>query len=311
MLPASDLRRSIMWGTRHGLWMLRRDRARGVTFLAMLSAVFLVQLLLLILLAARAAHMILVKQGDVQIEVLSGSTDADIQEFYAALRALSFVDGVAYVPKEKAFEAGRKRDPGLIAFLEAHKLKNPFPDVFSVTLTGLDDYGSLRQFLEQPAWKSVVHPSFFSAVQTEEVRMRGALTTTRSIALVAGMLLLVSVAMIVFVLAERMKGRSGERELLELLGASRSRAAFPAVASQALLLLGALIVASGALLILYILTPGILSFLTRGFSLLLQQELSRMLLFVGVPLLAIELMLAPVLAWGGVMLGTRGVVCRQ
>lgn len=309
MLPSMDIQVALRRGLRRGLLMLLRDRKSGMTFVALLSVVLLLQFLLLAFLGVRGVSTLLVTNGDLRIEVLPSAVDRDVQQLYAALRELPYVHSVVYIPKENAYERERERDPELIAFLEKFKLQNPFPDTFSLTLVTLRHYGALRSFLERPDWKSVVHPSFLSTVRGQEQRVRGLLQVTRSVGVLTGFFLLLSVSVLLLVLVELVERRSQRRarevELEELLGASATDTVAPFVTEMTAFLLVALVVASLIALVAYAVLPWFSSAFAQGSFLALRRELTHLLWAFGLPLLFLEILLVPVLATGGVLLGLR------
>ncbi len=303
-----DLQRSLKRGITRGVRLVMREKW-GMTFFALLSVVLLLQFLVASLLGVRGVTTLLTTRGDLQLEVVAGAADRDVQELYAALRELPFVDSVTFVSQEQAFENERTRDPGLVAFLEKYKMQNPFPDTFSLTLVSLQFYDSLRTFVEQPQWKSVVHPSFLSSVTDQEQRVRSLLKVTRAVGAISGLFLLLSGIALTLVIIElvrrRAQRRSSELRLEEYLGASSTDVLLPFVVEMAALLLLSLLVASILVLVAFWFLPMFSSTFSSGSFVTLRSELTHLFMALGVPLLLLEVLLTPVLAYGGAMMGLR------
>lgn len=243
--------------------------------------------------------------GGVQVPVLAEAGDADIQELYAALRALPAADSVLYVTKEKALEMKRMSDPELAGFLETYDLKNPFMDVFLVTLDAPEGYAALRSFLEENRWKSVVSQTFFTSVHDEEMRVNGLLRVTRGVASLLIALLVASLAVLVaFLAAESWRNRYSI-ELMSLLGADRKDAVLLFAFRTTLVLLASLAAGAVALGLAYAVLPVLTAPAAYGLTGSFDGDFRSFLLFAVPAVLLAELLLAPVLAYGGAWLGAR------
>lgn len=232
----------------------------------LLSAVMLlVQLLCVFLLSARAAGTLLAAGAGVRIEVAATAEDQQVQEFYAAVRSQPFVDRVMLVSSEQAYEQQRQRDPDLIAFFETYGLENPFPDTFSVTLSSVDAYDALVEFVRQPRWQGVLTSSFLSAASKQENDMRVFLHAAEGVGTVAWALLILALAVLCFAIVEWVTRatlrRRNELMLERVLGGSPVPIALPLVCEMTALLWVALLAGSiaciGALQLLPQLMPAL------------------------------------------------------
>lgn len=308
MLPSMDLQRSIRRGMRRGVRAAFHERRMGAA-LTLFSVILLFQFLLAALLGVRGVTQLLVARGDLRLEVISSTADTDVQKLYAALRGLPYVDSVAYVSREQALERERTQDPDLVAFLEKYQMQNPFPDSFSMTLLSLDHYDALRAFIEQSPWKSIVHPSFFASVGDQEHRVRSLLQITRAVGMVSGFFLLLAAVALTCIVVELVRRRAQRTaralRLEELLGASVADVLLPFITEVSLLLLLALLAASALVLLSFFLLPILSNIFAQESFVLLRRELWHLLGVLGTPLLLLEVLLAPMLAWGGAVLGLR------
>jgi cell division protein FtsX len=268
----------------------------------------LMQLFLVALLGLQGMRTLLVSRGGLQLEVVEGARDSDIQELYAAIRELPFVEQVLYVPREQAYERERGRDPALIAFLEEFELENPFPDFFAVTLASLADYPEFVRFVQADQWRSVVDPSFLSSVTTQEQEMQQLLQITGAIRSATLLFLLLAFLALGCVVVEltrkRAESRGSEMFLENLLGAMPADILAPFVTEMTLLLILAIVGGSALVLVCAGLLPFIApAVMGAGAGAEWLQEL-RSLLLLAFPLFVIlEIVLAPGLALAGAWLG--------
>ena len=310
MLPSMDLRRSLSRGIRRGWRSFLREGRWSTTFFSVFSATLLLQVLFLFGLGVWSAENVLLAKSDVRIEVMPGARDTDIQAFYAALRVQPFVQSATYVPREKAFEQEAGRDPGLPEFLKKYQMQNPFPDTFSVTLLSFASYDALRVFASQSQWKSVVHPSFLTMSSRDEQQVQGLLRVARTVELLTGVLLALAggglLLLIIELVRRRARRRAGELRLETLLGASNVDIIVPFATEILVCLFAGLVLASLCTLLL----PSVLEVLapqTYGHAafLTLRSELHRLLWSLGPLVLVLEVLTAPLVALGGIVLGVR------
>src|SRR3989344_906073 len=118
MLLSMDMRLSVRRGIDRGLNLFWRERKWGTTFTMLLCIMVLLQLLIICLLSLEGVRALLRSQSGIHLEVIKTAQDQDIQELNGALKALPYVDGVSYIPREKAYENEKMRDRALIESLE-------------------------------------------------------------------------------------------------------------------------------------------------------------------------------------------------
>lgn len=242
---------------RRGLLAAWRGGRRSGTFLLLTGVLTLLQVLMVCVVGAQAVRGMLLSRSALYLEVLPDATDQDIQELYAAMRALPAVDDVEFVPSEKAYEIERQRTPDLVTFLEQYGVENPFPDSFSVTLDSLSDYDSFAAFVGDPQWSAVVDPSFLSSVTDQEETVRQLAGAASAVRALLAVLTAVGCVVLFFLLAEIVarKARRHEGELLleSLLGGRPSDALVPVVTELSVLALAGLLIGTAvAFLLLYV-----------------------------------------------------------
>ncbi len=290
--------------------MLVRERRWGMTFCALLSVVLLLQFLLAALLGVRGVQTLLISRGDLRLEVTAGAADPEVQQLYASLKELPYVDSVVYVPQEQAYEQQRVRDPNLVTFLDKYKLQNPFPNTFAITLLSLEHYETLRTFIGQPRWKSVIQPASLTTLADQEQKVRSLLQITRAVGTLSEFLVLLLCVSLALVLTElirrRTRQRADELVLERLLGSSDIDILLPFVTEMALFLLLSFVAGSALVTVAVWFLPTLFDAFLEGPFLALHRELWRLIITIGIPLLLLEILLAPVLAWGGAVLGMRG-----
>jgi cell division protein FtsX len=253
---------------RRGLLSLRREKRWGTVLVMLCLAMTLLQMLIAGLSALKGIESLFTAKSGIHLEVANGTADQDIQDLYGALSELPYVESVEYVPKEKAYEREKLRDPALVASLEKFAVQNPFPDTFAVTLSSLDAFGNLRTFVEQGKWKGIVDPSFLASVSTQEREVQSYLSVSRSVTRLAYIVLWIGIAalagIILDIAVQRAYARKEELELETVLGASRLQVILPLASEIAALLLGALVVGFALTTIFLVLLPSLIPALAAG-----------------------------------------------
>jgi cell division protein FtsX len=253
---------------RRGFNSLSRDKRWGTTLLMLCLSLTLLQMLVAGLVSLRGIGQLFTAKSGIHMEVLSGAADRDIQELYGALSDLPYVSQVEYVPKEKAYEREKLRDPSLIESLEKFAVQNPFPDTFSVTLSSIDAFSDLKGFVEQQKWQSVIDPSFLTTVSSQERELQSYLLVSRSVTTLVYLVLWVGVAalllLIIDIVMQRAYERKEELELETVMGASAVQVVLPLAAEIGLLLLGALIIGFATTTMFLLSLPAIIPGLEPG-----------------------------------------------
>lgn len=297
-------------GLTRALHQISRDRSWGATLTLLTALMVLMQLLVVFLLGANGVNRLLVSRSAIQLEVLESAQDQDVQELYAALRGQPFSESVSFVTREQAYELQKQRDPELISFLEEYNLTNPFPDTFSVTLHSLSDYDAFAAFVQQERWRSVVNPSYLSSVTRQEHEVRSLLEVTGGIRTLTALFLFIAIVVLCFVIVEwatRTTMRRGDELTLEnLLGAPSHAVLLPFAAEMAILLLCALALGTVLVLMLIALLPLIMPAiaLEQVFAQLQTHVMPSLYAFLPF-LILLEIVLFPVLAFAGTMLGVH------
>lgn len=298
-------------GGKRGIQQIVRDRTWGTTLVLLTALMVLMQLLVVFLLGVQGVNHMLASRAAIQMEVLPGASDQNIQEFYAALRAEEFIQDIEYVPREQAYQIQRERDPDLVAFLEEYKLDNPFPDIFRITLSQAASYDTFVAFVQREQWRQVVDPSFLSSVTEQEQEVRSLLNVTGAIRMLTFIFLIVAFIVLCFVILEWVsrttQRRGGEVMLESLLGAPAHAVLLPFVAEMALLLLGALLLGSALVLLFTAALPAIMPAIAmeEAFQ-AVRADITPLLWSVFPVVFIIEAFVLPLLALAGTMIGARG-----
>ncbi|MBI5156367.1 hypothetical protein HZA45_03795 [Candidatus Peregrinibacteria bacterium] len=281
MLLSPDLQLSLKNGLSRGWKMLRRERQSSMTLLTVFSVVLLLQIFVVCLFAVGSVQSLLVAHGDVQLRVLTAAGDRSLQEFYAALHAQSFVDGITFNSDERAFH---------------------------ITLTSPNAYAALGAFIAQPAWKNVVNPDVLASVSNAESRVGSLVSVTRSIGTLLTLFIALTVVVLLLVLGgivhRRMQNRKNEAMLEALLGASPADTLIPQATHAGMFILLSLLIA-GVVVMLGLTGLPLIAGSFSGAALQLHQQVIGSLLFMGPIILLLELLLAPVVATGGAALGLK------
>jgi cell division protein FtsX len=310
LLPQSTV--LVRRGIHRGLASAWKNKGPSTTVVLFACLFSLLQILLLGSLGAQTVRSLLVSRGDLYLEVLPNAREQDVQDLYASIGELPYVAAVEYIPKDKAYQNEKIRNPDVVAMLERFNLQNPYPDSFSVTLTSLSNYPDFAAFIGEDHWATVIDPSFLTNVTTQEQDVRRLLkiaTAIRTLAfLLTGLSALCIIVCVGELIAKRTRGHGGEIVLETLLGGSSDRVIVPYVAEVTTILFlglvsGCLVAAIGFLLI-PLLSPGLVT--DPSFT-IVRSTFSRTLFTTGLSLLAGELLLLPILAYIGTWWGLRGV----
>lgn len=310
MLLAQDTTMFLKRGLRRALHQISRDRSWGTTLTLLTALMVLMQLLVVFLLGANGVNSLLVSRSAIQLEVLEAAQDQDVQELYAALRAQPFTEGVEYIPREKAYELQKTRDPELVSFLEEYGLANPFPDTFSVTLHDLADYDVFAAFVQQERWRTVVNPSYVSSVTRQESEVRSLLEVTGGLRTLTSLFLFLALLTLCFVMVEwaarATMRREDELTLENLLGAPSHAVLLPFAAEMSILLLCALALGTALVLMVIAALPLLMPALALEAAFVQLRSEVMPTLYASLPFLVLlEIILLPLLAFGGTLLGVK------
>jgi cell division protein FtsX len=252
-------------GMRRGLRALRRERGWGQVMGALAATLAVLQLMAVAGVGLQAAGANLRGPTGVRLLVRTNAKDSDIQTLFAAVRQLPAVSNVVYVTKEQSYEQQRKSNPQVIAAIEAANLRNPFPDVLSVTLRSAGDLPGFTEFVRSSAWSGVVDPTFQIQVKDLQQEIAFGMILVQGAQQAGGILLVLLLCALLFTLASFLSGRVRNRleEIVieRLAGAHPFVILVPFATEAAALLLGALlfggILAWVALLLLTPLLPAL------------------------------------------------------
>lgn len=289
---------------------IARDRSWGTTLFLLTCLMLLVQLLFVFLLGVHGVGRLLTDQSAIQLEMQSAAGERDIQELYALLRAHSSVRSVEFLSKEQVYERQKELHPEDVAFLEQYDFANPFPDVFTVTLTSLDAYDGLAQTLQSDRWRSIVDPSFLASSSNHEQEIRTLLQVTGGLYTLSVLFMVVAFILLcgaVFEWTVRTAGRRGhELRLSHLLGARPLAVLLPLACEMAVLLVTAAVIAAALMALFLVLLPVFMPALALETPFRSLQDALSPLLFSVLPLfLLIEILVIPALAFLGVAAGVR------
>lgn len=242
-----------------------RDKSWGTTLSFLMCLMVLTQMLFLFLLSVRAVGHLLIDSAAIQLEVLPTAKEAEIQQLYAALRAHPAVRSVDFLSKQQVYERQKAQHPDDIAFLEQYNFQNPFPDIFSVTLTSLDAYERFAVDIQGDKWKLVVDPSFLTSAANHEAEIRTLLQVTDSVHTISIIFMVIALLVLCFAIfewAKRTADRRGHELLLRhLLGGSSLQVLLPFTVEMTVLLIGAAMISSlcivGFLFILPLIVPAL------------------------------------------------------
>ncbi len=310
MVSFSDSMGSISHAFKRAVRQITRDRTWGMTLLLLSCVMLLVQMLFTFLLGVRGVGNLLTERSAVQLEVTGTASEQDIQELYVLLGDHPSVRSVEFLSKEQVYERQKQLNPDDIAFLEQYDFDNPFPDIFSLTLTSLDAYDALAGTLQTDRWKSVVDPSFLATSADHEQEVRSLLQVTDglyTLSIIFMALAFVLLCSAVFEWTVRTAARRGhELHLAHMLGARPLAVLLPLSCEMTLLLIGAAVIGTVVMVTLLFLLPLFMpAFALETPFALLQSELLPLLMVVLPVFLLIQIVVIPVLSLAGVAVGVR------
>jgi cell division transport system permease protein len=288
-------------GITRGVASFSRDKSWLAMFAAMTGIVFLTQVSLLLVFGVRAAQVQLESQSSVRLQLRSSVTDQQIQEFYAAIRTLPYVEKATYITKEQAYEMEKQRDPELLTFLERFQLRNPFPDTIVVTLASLNNYGDLTDFVRNGQWSNVVDPTFLSRVSAQEQEAHALASVASGLYRIAFVLVGLVVITLLFVLSSLVRTRALEQKdeitIQKLVGAPELSIEVPFMTEITILLFLALLLGGALFGIVVLFLPSFITGLQfGGVFYALRQSVENQLLFFGPFLLITEIISVILLA---------------
>ncbi len=316
MRQATDTQNAVRRGIRRGCRQIVRDRGWGTTLLLLTMLLLLMQIFSVLLLGLEGGNRLLTGRAALHLEIRPDASESDMQELYAALRQQPSVRSVTFVTRAEALRREQLRDPELIAFLEEYDLDNPFPDTLSVLLVSLDAYDDFHSFIRQDRWQDVINPAYLSSVTGQERSVRTLLQVTGAVRMLVTLFIGAGFVLLCFVIIEwvmrSMTRRRREIELEHALGAPPLSIIIPPVTEMsALLLLSGVLsmLITGALLAsVPLLVPAMAS--EEPFTAFTAEAVP--LLWQVLPLLfAAELLLLPLLAFAGTVLGVRATFGRS
>ena len=290
-------------GFKKGLTVFcRRKEWCGLPLLHLTGILFLVQFFVIALVGAQGVTLFLLSRTEVHVEVQERASDRGIQEFYAAVFALPYVEDVSYVTREQAYEREREDDPDLISFLEEFGLENPFPEMFSIRLRSFEYRPTLRAFLEQGRFQNVVHPLFLSEASGQERHIYALVTFMKALGWVFIVALFVCLFVLLLFLVEMTVRESiadpGTVLVPSTFGADNLQILVPLATYLTLLLLLSLV---ASVLLLVLVSTAISFFLpSLGDSEVLLRffDVTLPILRSIIPLvILVEIILSPLVAW--------------
>lgn len=297
-------------GVSRGVRTLTREK-QWLTALGALFGVFLmVQLLVLVLTGLEGMQAMLRSRTNMQLEIHTSATDAQVQTFYSTLTRLSYVEDAVFITKEKAYAQTQSKDPKLFGFLEEYNMQNPFTDSMSISLVSLEDYAAFAAFIEKPEWKSVVNPTYLSKVTDQEQHVFALLSITQAGRSLTIIILLLTIVALIFITTELIRRRAiakSDEVLVErLAGAQPFSIVLPFITEATILLLLSILLSFGATLILIVLLPVMIpSLQPNGILGPLQQEVAPLLGAMLPIIIILEIAIAPLIATCGAWLGIR------
>ena len=295
-------------GLRRGLLTLRRARGLSTGLLALIGVVAFIQIVILLGFAAQSSSHLLSTHADLHLPVQQNVTDRRVQEFLIAAKALPGVSAVTYVTKEQAYERERAANPSLIGFYEQSNIRNPFHDTVTVTLANFSAYGSLTGLLHQQQWQGVIDPAFLSQAAGQGQSIVTMLTLAAAGRTVAAVLFVIAAAVLLFALVELVRRRALARSqdifVERISGAQESSIILPFATEAAVMLVVATLLSVGFVTLLLFALPFIIPAVSDGgmFGAFRIEFMHMLMAYVPV-LLVLELLLAPILAFGAAWTG--------
>jgi cell division protein FtsX len=300
----------IMGHVRRARLQVVRDSGWGTTLSFLVCLMLLTQMLFLFLLSVRAVGHLLTDSAALQLEVLPSAGEDDIQELYAALRVHPAVRTVTFLSKQQVYEQQKALHPDDIAFLEQYDFSNPFPDIFSVTLTSLDAYDQFAQDIRSDRWQAVVDPSFLASAGDHEKEVRTLLQVTDGVHTLSLLFTVIALAVLccaVFEWAKRTADRRGHELMLRhLLGGSTPQVLLPFTAEMSVLLIISALLAALLVAAFVLLLPLMLPALALETPFRALQEVFSPMVRTALPLfLLVQILCMPVLAYAGTAVAAR------
>jgi cell division transport system permease protein len=212
----------------------------------------------------------------------SDATKADIERVEQIIRTETpNVGKVAFVSKEQAYAAERKRNPEAYDLLGA----NPLPDTFRVTPDEPENIGKVRNALapvSPSGGRTVIDPAI-EEVRNREEDTNKILSATRVVKLTMGLLALLLVAASILLIANTIRlslyARRREVEVMKLVGATDWFIRWPFVLEGMLLgALGGVV----AVLLLGIVKVALVDPLAADFALIAAPETMNFALLIAV-----------------------------
>jgi cell division protein FtsX len=298
---------------RHARRQILRDRGWGTTLAFLVCLMLLTQILFLFLLSVRAVGHLLTDSAAIQLEVLPTAGEADIQQLYAALKVHPAVRSVTFQSKQQVYEQQKELHPDDIAFLEEYDFSNPFPDIFSVTLTSLDAYDQFAGDIRSDRWKSVVDPSFLASASDHEQEIRTLLQVTDGVHTLSLFFMVIAMAVLccaVFEWAKRTADSRGHELLLRhLLGGSPVQVLLPFTAEISALLIASALIGGLLVAVCVFLLPLILPALALEMPFRTLQSAFVPLLWTALPVfLLAQIVCMPLVAYAGTAVTARKIL---
>lgn len=299
-------------GWMRGLKNVVRGQGWAGSLGSLFGVLLLGQVFLLLLFAVHVGLQFLQAQTDVRLEVLDSASNAHIQDLVQNVRSLPYVDDVAYVTREQAYDRQRQSDPQLVAFLEKFGIANPFPETVSVRLHALADEPALLQFLQQPVFAQTIDPKFLSQTTDQQQQMDQLVQVVASARFFLLLVICLVGVVLFFVILELLRRRTLERHkevfIEQLVGAPAFMTALPFAIEMMLLLFGALLLSLLFAVACVVIAPHLIPALGvggagAGWS---QQVLATLLAWLPWILL-VQFLLAPVFA----VIGTGFVLWKK
>lgn len=248
MVPSMDSPGSMKKVMRSGMLMLKRDKSWKGALLLLASVLLIVQCSVIGLLALGSARQMVLSQTGLRLDVLTGASDQDVQDFFAAAHSDPSVQSISLITKDQAFATAQKSNPALVDFITRYNISNPFHDTFAITLVSSTSADDFKQFVSQERWKSVIDPAFLVNAETLAAQSRVVGSALAAIRFGLIFVLIVSSLALFFAMLERMRERLHAQSagvfLQTMIGASAMGILLPSVAETAILLIGGLIVST-------------------------------------------------------------------
>lgn len=282
-----------------GLRLLLRERGTGTMFMALTSALLLLQCLLVLFFSVRESANTFDGSTILRIALQNDADATAVQDLSAALQDLPGIASVRTVSPEELLRERMAENPALKSSIERFKLDNPFGASIDVALTSISAFQPFLALIANERWTQTIDGGFFSAAATQFITVSEKMSTLSLMTTIFGLLLCLHIfavfCLTCLCIGTRLAHRSDDTRLQCLLGGSLWSIFFPFVFETTILLaLGVL--CSGAIAALSLTT-------LPEFAIL---RLSDMLLTLTLPILfGIELLLCPLLAYAGLMLTIR------